>query len=136
MVSKDSDRFKFNKNGTDFLTDSYIGYSSGSNDLNILDSKIELNQVEHFLKKEDMYARHEIIKNIYSSLIKLTKPCVLIGLIFVTVIVYPLSKIELPFDFGRLLMNYLKVFYELITACTSFLLGAVISNWISSKIDR
>ena len=87
MVSKDSDRFKFNKNGTDFLTGSYIGYSSGSNDLNILDSKIELNQVEHFLKKEDMYARHEIIKNIYSSLIKLTKPCVLIGLIFVTVIV-------------------------------------------------
>ena len=136
MVSKDSDRFKFNKNGTDFLTGSYIGYSSGSNDLNILDSNIELNQVEHFLKKEDMYARHEIIKNIYSSLIKLTKPCVLIGLIFVTVIVYPLSKIELPFDFGRLLMNYLKVFYELITACTSFLLGAVISNWISSKIDR
>ena len=68
MVSKDSDRFKFNKNGTDFLTGSYIGYSSGSNDLNILDSKIELNQVEHFLKKEDMYARHEIIKNIYSSL--------------------------------------------------------------------
>ena len=43
MVSKDSDRFKFNKNGTDFLTGSYIGYSSGSNDLNILDSKIELN---------------------------------------------------------------------------------------------
>ena len=54
MVSKDSDRFKFNKNGTDFLTGSYIGYSSGSNDLNILGSKIEFNQVEDFLKREDM----------------------------------------------------------------------------------
>lgn len=136
MERKEHYRYNFDKKVRDSLGTQKTNNLSCSDDLNILDSTIDLEQVGFLHKKEDMYARHEIIKNIYASLIKLTKPWVLIILIFITVIVYPLSRIELPFTFGSLLMNYLKVFYELITACTSFLLGAVISNWISSKIDR
>lgn len=136
MEKKDNQHYKFSKKVSDSFSSQKSNNSSDNDDSNVLDNTIDLQQVEYLHKKEDMYARHEIIKNIYASLIKLTKPWVLIILIFITVLVYPLSRIELPFEFGSLLMNYLKVFYELITACTSFLLGAVISNWISSKIDR
>ncbi len=127
MARKDNSSFNFGED---------IDDSFNSDDLNSLDNNIDLSQLQHVHKRQDMDARHEIIKNIYFSLIKLTKPCVLIILIFIAVIVYPFSRIELPFSFGNLLMNYLKVFYELITACASFILGAIVSNWLSSKIDR
>lgn len=136
MEGREHSRYNFDKKVRESFSSQKMNKSSDSDDSNSLDNTIDLQQVEYLHEKEDMYARHEIIKNIYSSLIKLTKPYVLIVLIFITVIVYPLSRIELPFTFGSLLMNYLKIFYEIITACTSFVLGAIVSNWVSSKIDK
>lgn len=138
MAKKDNSEFNFDKNVDDSFVkdDKFVDESSKNGDMNSLDNNIGLDELEYNHKKEDMYARHEIIKNIYSSLIKMTKPWVLIALICITVIVYPLSRVELPFGFGKLLMNYLKVFYELITACLSFILGAIVSNWISRKIEK
>lgn len=123
---------------SDFKLDDTIKYSScddmsGDDDV---DADISTETLKEKYSKVDLISRHEIINNLYKSLIIVTKPKIFLFLVFLAILMYPFSRFELPITHGGLLMNYLGVSFEIITACSSFILGAIVSNWASSKIGK
>lgn len=122
------------KNKSNFILDDIIKNDFIGVDNADADADIPIDELKEKYRKVDLISRHEIVNNLYKSLIIVTKPKIFLFLVFLAVLIYPFSRFELPITYGDLLMNYLRVSFEIITACTSFVLGAIVSNWISSKI--
>lgn len=124
------DPFNFNDNVGDTVENLKTCGSSDSDD--------GVESIERAHKKEDLKSRHEIISNIYKSLICITKPRVLLSSAVIFIIIYPFSYIEIPeeyFKYPELIKRYISIIFEIIRAFASFIVGAILSNWISVKIN-
>lgn len=80
-------------------------------------------------KKEISDLTHKITTNIYNFFILITnKWCLIISIIIIIFFIIPFSKMG-----GFILKDYLKYSFEALSLFGTFILGAIISDWVSSK---
>lgn len=101
-----------------------------------VDDNIDLAKEEQKLKHKHYIElhnlSHSITKNIYKCLIKLTNEWVLIGFIIIVILLLmPFSKMN-----GYSIKEYFRYVLESLQTFWTFILGVIISDWVSFKLKK